>query len=179
LSASVTVGGVAERLRLARRSGTAAVSVALIGLLVGSTPTAEASHVNGVKLCERKYGGAQFFSAASDGMHARGGRRVGRVSLNWRPGRQAGYYVQVCAVTIRRTHKRPRFTSVQIHRYDDPAPKWRRDGGRYRVYAGPVVRRIRYSESIRGQARIGKVRCNIHAVLFPPGEPVPSVGTDC
>jgi hypothetical protein len=87
--------------------------------------------------------------------------------------------VQICAVTIRRTHKRPRLTSVQIHQYDDPSPKWRRDAGRYRVYAGPVVRRIHYSETIRGHARIGKVHCNIYAALVPPGERVPSVGTDC
>ena len=167
-------------LRRATIAGAAiAAGLALAAWLLGSTPTAEAHHVNGVKLCERKYGGAQFFNAASDGMHARGGRRVGRVSLNWRPGRQAGYYVQICAVTIRRTHTRPRLTSVQIHRSDDPAPKWRRDAGRYRVYAGPVVRRIRYSETIRGQARIGKVHCDINAVLFPPGERVPSVGTNC
>jgi hypothetical protein len=144
-------------------------------------PSATAHHVNGTWLCERKYDPRR--RAVLQHRQRRDLRRArtprGAYSLNWRPGRQARYHVQICAVTIRKTHRKPRFTSVLIRRYDDPKPKRRRDAGRSRNYEGPVVRRLHWSETIRGRARIGKGYCEYNAVLFPPGEFVPSVGTNC
>jgi hypothetical protein len=167
--------------RLTTLAASGVLTSALIAASATLPPSATAHHVNGTRICERKHdrGGGQFFNIASDGIYAGRGHRVGRISLNWRPGRQAGYYVQICTVTIRRTHRKPRFTSVLIRRYDDPKPKWRRDAGRYRRYAGPVVRRLHWSETIRGRARIGRGYCEYNVVLFPPGEFVPSVGTNC
>jgi hypothetical protein len=162
-------------------AATGVLTSALIAASAALPSSATAHHVDGTRICERKFdrGDGQFFNIASDGIYTRRGRRVGRVSLNWRPRRRAGYHVQICAVTIRRTHRKPRFTSVLIRRYDDPKPKWRRDAGRYRLYAGPVVRRLHWSESIRGRARIGKAYCDIYVVFFPPGEFVPDAGTNC
>jgi hypothetical protein len=46
---------------------------------------------------------------------------------------------RVCAVTVRRFHKRQRFTSIKIKRQNES--KWRKDASYvYTQHAGPVVR---------------------------------------
>jgi hypothetical protein len=163
----------------AERATAVLAGLALAAGSLAGAPVAHAHHINGTKLCTQKYdhGQGQFFNLASDGIRDARGHRVGRLSLNWRPGTGAGYYAQICAVAIRRTHARRRFTAVRVKRVSDS--RWRRDAGRYRFYAGPVIRRIRWSETLRGRATIGRRYCNYWAVLWPPEEFVPSVSTSC
>jgi hypothetical protein len=106
---------------MAPRGALGARALLLVLVVTGAlAPShARAAHPNGIRLCTKEFSHGQdrFVNLATDAIHDRQGHRVGRLSLNINPeGDGDDFYMRICAVTIRRTHKRPRFTGVRIKR---------------------------------------------------------------
>jgi hypothetical protein len=140
-----------------KRAIARAASLALVAGLGASAPVAQAHHINGERLCERKYD-MSFKHWASDPIAGGAGRLSYNYKFDW-----IGRRIRLCVVTIRANHNRRRYTAVRIKAVD--AGKWRRDASRdYRLFAGPVVRalwshRIHPNPSrkrLRGRGTIGK-----------------------
>lgn len=143
---------------MAPRGALGARALLLVLVVTGAlAPShAGAAHLNGTRLCTKKFGHGQdrFVNLATNAIYDRQGHRVGRLSLNINPeGDGDDFYMRICAVTIRRTHKRPRFTGVRIKRVAGDR-KWRRDASHdYRFYAGPVVPRMYPGQAVRGRGQ--------------------------
>jgi hypothetical protein len=121
-----------------RRSCAALAAGALAVLaVVAASPPAHADHNNPTALCNEKFKGDFDHRFSLPIKSRRTGVPLGRVAIS---AQQTGSQRRrVCAVTVRRFHKRRRFTSIKIRRSGDS--KWRKDASYvYRRYAGPVVR---------------------------------------
>lgn len=162
------------------RAAASGVVLVLVSALVALVPTAEARHINGKKLCSRKYD-KPFKHWGTDPIRARRGGN-GRLSYNYRLN-WIGRKIRLCVVTIRKGHKRPRFTGVRIKSVD--AGKWRRDASHdYRFYAGPVVRAL-WSHGInpapasrkrlRGRGTIGKAFCKFSLRYLHDADDLPVI----
>lgn len=144
---------------MAPRGALGARALLLVLVVTGAlapSPNARSAHPNGTRLCTKKFSHGQdrFVNLATNAIYDRQGHRVGRLSLNINPeGDGDDFYMRICAVTIRRTHKRPRFTGVRIKRVAGDR-KWRRDASHdYRFYAGPVVPRMYPGQAVRGRGQ--------------------------
>jgi hypothetical protein len=122
-----------------RRSNVALAAGAVTLLaVVAASPVARADHDNPSALCNEKFNGDFEHRFSLPITSRRTGARIGRVAIS--AHQLAGQRRRVCAVTVRRFHKRRRFTSIKIRQRNDS--RWRRDASTvYRRYAGPVVRR--------------------------------------
>ena len=123
---------------LTHRSGAVltAGAVALLAI-IAAVPTARANHDDPAALCNGKFRGHFEYRWSLPINSRRTGVQLGRVAIS--ADQLVGQRRRVCAVTIRRFHKRRRFTSIKIKRSGDA--KWRKNASYlYRRYAGPVVR---------------------------------------
>jgi hypothetical protein len=114
----------------------AAGAVALLGVMA-APPAAGADHDNPAALCNKKFKGDFEHRFSRPIKSRRTGGVLGWVAISAHQG--VSGHRRVCAVTLRRFHKRKRFTSIKIKRTGES--KWRKDASYvYRRYAGPVVR---------------------------------------
>lgn len=123
-------------IRYRRSASVAAGALAL--MLAAVAPTARANHVKPAELCSKKFNAAFDYYWSLPIKSRRTGARIGSVAISVRRY-EHNRFRRVCAVTMRRYHKRRRFTSIKIKRQNET--KWRKDASYvYRRYAGPVVR---------------------------------------
>jgi hypothetical protein len=148
-----------------RRAGAASALLAMALALAALAPTAQANHDKPVALCEEKFAG-EFFPFRKYPIRTEGGRRLGRLDVSFQgPVMRRGVRGwRACAVTVLNKHKRLRFANAAVRQADDR--RWRSDPGRWRRYAGPVVRWSPYRGNcliwrgtIRGGSRILKGYC--------------------
>lgn len=143
-----------------------------IGVATAIAPSASrAHHDKVVRICEKRdprHGFYQYWDSSPILIRGAGGRRVGRIAIatpalglpDWK----------LCAVAIKKRHKRKRRMAVTIGFTDAPGVH-ARDRGRNRRYAGPVYLRGTYRDDgdryIEVRGRIGKLGLGIHQ-LRPP-----------
>jgi hypothetical protein len=145
------------------RALAAAGALLVLALVLTAAPPARADHNNPAALCNEKFKGEFDYRWSLPIKSRRTGKRIGRVAISVQEVRYREMR-RVCAVTLRRYHKRRRFTSIKIKGQNES--KWRKDASYvYKRYAGPVVRRnpqgycVNFVGRIRGGVPVNNSYC--------------------
>jgi hypothetical protein len=110
--------------------------LALAGATLARAPMAQANHDSATRICELGDTGTDYVDPESRPIRNNSGKRLGRLVFTYRP--LGGRTFKVCAVALRKRHRRERHMKIQIGFNGWPPRKYHKDSGRFRRYAGPV-----------------------------------------